>query len=65
MLSTLLKQACKKHADKAALLFEGNSYTFEQLNKLTDSLASAFFHLNIRPGDKVAFFLTNRPEAIL
>jgi long-chain acyl-CoA synthetase len=65
MLYDLVEQTCEIHADKTALLFNKEKYTFDQLKKLTSDLASSFIHLNIKPGDKIAFFLTNRPEAIL
>lgn len=65
MLNNLLEKSCEKHADKIALLFSGKNYSYHQLKVMTHTLAYSFIHLNIKPGDKVAFFLTNCPEAIL
>lgn len=65
MLADLLDQVCEQHADKVALIYKEKSYTYAQLNNLVNKLAAAFLTLNLKPGDKVAFFLSNRPEAIL
>lgn len=65
MLNTLLEKTCEKQGDKTAVHFFEKKYTYNHLKNLTQCLASSFIHLNIQPNDKIAFFLTNRPEAIL
>ncbi|MHB1949375.1 MAG: class I adenylate-forming enzyme family protein [Gammaproteobacteria bacterium] len=65
MLANLLDQVCEKHADKVALIYKEKTYTYAQLHYLVNKLAAALLNLKLLPGDKVAFFLSNRPEIIL
>lgn len=65
MLANLLSTTCEKYSGNTALVFSEEKYTFHELNQLTQRLASSFLQLNIREGDKIAFFLTNCPEAVL
>jgi long-chain acyl-CoA synthetase len=65
VLNNLLENTCEKFKDKTALIFFEKKYSFENLKETSLILASAFIHLNIQPNDKVAFFLTNCPEAIV
>lgn len=64
MLANLLDQVCERQADKIALIFKDKTYTYAQLRNVVNKLASAFLNLQLQPGDKVAFFLSNRPETI-
>lgn len=65
MLNNLLENTCEKFQDKTALIFFEKKYSYQKLKEISHILASALIHLNIQPNDKVAFFLTNCPEAIV
>lgn len=47
--------------DKPALVFEGRTYTYRQLNEEVNRLANGLRALGIEPGDRVALFLPNIP----
>ena len=50
--------------NKAALIFEGKSFSYEQLNQLVNCAANGLRNLGIEKGDRVAIYLPNIPEFI-
>lgn len=50
--------------DRTAVIFEGKSYTYSQINERSNRLANALMNLGIKKGDKIAFFQTNCPQYI-
>ncbi|MCT7952595.1 long-chain-fatty-acid--CoA ligase [Ancylothrix sp. C2] len=51
--------------DKIALVFEDKSYTYKQLDRLTNRVANGLRDLGIHRGDRVALFLPNIPEFVI
>lgn len=51
--------------NKTALLFEGKSFTYKELDKLANRVANGLRGLGISRGDRVALFLPNIPEFII
>ncbi|HLO50050.1 MAG TPA: long-chain fatty acid--CoA ligase [Kamptonema sp.] len=49
---------------KTALIFEGKSFSYEQLDRLVNSAANGLRNLGIEKGDRVAIYLPNIPEFI-
>jgi acyl-CoA synthetase (AMP-forming)/AMP-acid ligase II len=45
--------------ERAAIVFEGNRYTFSQLNERTNRLANALENLGVQKGDRVAMLQVN------
>jgi len=50
---------------KPALVFEGRTYTHEQLWMLVQQCGNAFRRLGVRPGDRVSLLLPNCPEWLI
>src|SRR4051794_39643651 len=50
--------------DGVALRFEGRSITWSELHERVGALAAAFAQRGVRPGDRVAILMTNRPEFV-
>ena len=48
--------------DRAAILFEGRSITYRELDESSNRLANALGGLGIERGDRVAIYLPNTPE---
>ncbi len=65
MLNYLLDNISVKLPDKAALIIQQKTYTYRELCKLTQSLASSLLRRGISPGDRVAFLLPNCLEIVL
>ncbi len=63
-LSELLRRQRKRHPQKKALLFEDQSWTYTQLDAITDRIAATLLQLGVQPGDRVALHFSNRPEMV-
>lgn len=50
---------------KTALIFEGKSFTYKELDKLANRVANGLRGLGISRGDRVALFLPNIPEFMI
>lgn len=60
-----IERASRLFPDKAALIFEGKSFTYFELNQSVNRVANSLRELKINKGDRVALFLPNIPEFII
>ena len=63
-LGSLPERAARRWGAREALCFKGRRLTFADLTAGVDRAAKGLIALGIRPGDKVALWLLNRPEWI-
>jgi fatty-acyl-CoA synthase len=63
-LGSLPERAARRWGAREALCFKGRRLTFADLAIGVDRAAKGLIALGIRPGDKVALWLLNRPEWI-
>jgi len=63
-LGSLPERAARRWGAREALCFKGRRLTFADLASGVDRAAKGLIALGIRPGDKVALWLLNRPEWI-
>ena len=63
-IPSLFRDAAKRFADKPALYAGGKSYTFRELDELTDRIALNLIDAGVKVGDKVLFML-NRSHALI
>jgi len=61
-LAQLLNQAFIQHADREALHFMGNSWSYRQLDQLSLALAAYLQTLPLAKGDRVALMMPNVPQ---
>ena len=61
----LLTEAAKDRPHHTALLFEGRAFTYDELDRLTDRVASALTGLEAGRGEVVAIFLDSGPELLV
>jgi long-chain acyl-CoA synthetase len=61
----LLRRSAARVPDKPATVFHGQSLTFRELDALSNSLANGLRALGVAKGDRVALFMTNRPEYLI
>ena len=61
-LPTLVRKALQKYAERTALISEGEYYSYSTLDAKSSALAAAFQDNGVTPGDRIAVFLSNRPE---
>jgi long-chain acyl-CoA synthetase len=60
-----IERGAKFFPHKAALIFEGKSFTYKQLNELVNRAANGLQGLGVKRGDRVALFLPNIPEFVI
>ena len=60
-----LERGTRLFPNKIALIFENQSYTYQQLNQIVNQLAHGLQKKGINKGDRVALFLPNIPEFVL
>ncbi|MEM7194000.1 MAG: AMP-binding protein [Pseudomonadota bacterium] len=64
-LSGLLSHHAKYRADEIGFVFDGNSWTWAELNCETNRLAAALMDLGLRKGDKFATVMANSEELMM
>lgn len=60
----LLDMPVAENPDKAAIIFEGSTTTYRQLDEAANRVANALIGMGLEPGDRVAVQLENRPEFV-
>ena len=63
-IGELPERAAQRWGAREALCFRGRRWTFAELATAVDRVARGLIALGIRPGDKVALWMLNRPEWI-
>lgn len=64
-LGDYLRERAKLHPDKIALSFYGTSWTYQQIDDLSEKFAALLATRGYGAGDKVAIFLQNCPQLII
>lgn len=61
-IGSLPERAARRWGAREALCFQGRRWTFAELSQRVDRAARGLLALGVRPGDKVALWMVNRPE---
>lgn len=61
----MLWESAQRFPEKIAVIYQGQKISFRELDGLVNSFANALSKLGVRKGDRVALFMTNRPEYII
>ena len=61
----LLRRTAERTPDKWATVFHEQKLTFRELEGLSNGLANGLRELGVAKGDRVALFMTNRPEYLI
>jgi len=65
-VADLVSKKAEENGEREWLVFEdGRTYSYREVDTLSDSLATGFYKLGIREDEKVAIFAFNSPEWIL
>jgi long-chain acyl-CoA synthetase len=64
-LHQFLADAADRHPERIAVVFEGENYTFRELDGAGNAFANALPGMGFRPGHRVALVVSNRPEWII
>jgi non-ribosomal peptide synthetase component E (peptide arylation enzyme) len=61
-IGELLDRTAQRFGTREALMFAGQRWRFQDLRADSDQAARGLLQCGMQPGDKVALWLTNRPE---
>ena len=64
-LSRLLENTAKRIPRRTGLRFEGESYTYQELDTLTNRMAGGLAAAGLRPGDRCILMMPSCPEFII
>ena len=64
-LMDVVSESASQRPKHPALLFQGNTILYSELDRLSISFANALAELGVKPGDRVALLLPNSPQIIL
>ncbi len=64
-IAILLRESAKTHPEKPALLFDGGSLTFRQVDELSDRLAAGLRSMGLAAGDRIGLQLPNIPQFVV
>lgn len=61
----MLWESAQRFPEHTAVIFQGQHLSYRELDGLASSFANALANLGVRKGDRVALYMTNRPEYII
>lgn len=61
----MLWESAQRFPEKIAVVFQGRKISYRELDGLANSFANALANLGVKKGDRVALYMTNRPEYII
>jgi long-chain acyl-CoA synthetase len=61
-LGQVLPAAAVKYGDKTALIADNKTFSFRELDRLSNALAISLSKLGVAPGDRVTLYATNSWE---
>ncbi|MFW9896860.1 MAG: AMP-binding protein, partial [Candidatus Thorarchaeota archaeon] len=62
---TLVEQNAEQFADKIAIKFEEQTFTYKEFNEWVNRYAHFFISMGIEKGDVIELMMTNRPEYLI
>jgi long-chain acyl-CoA synthetase len=64
-IASALIESAAKYPEKILIRFEGKSFTYKQINELSEQLAAGLIEAGLRAGDRIALYLPNVPEFVI
>lgn len=64
-LVDVISESASERPKHPALLFQGSTVSYSELERLSNAFANALIELGVKPGDRVALLLPNTPQLIL
>ena len=61
-IGEMLDRAVARFGAREALMFQGQRWSFRDLQADSDRAARGLLQCGVQPGEKVSLWLTNRPE---
>ncbi len=64
-IGDLPREAARRWGEREALVFESTRWSFSEFASRVDAVAKGLLALGVEPGDRVAIWVSNRPEWLL
>jgi long-chain acyl-CoA synthetase len=64
-LVDVFSESVSQRPDHPALIFQGKTISYRELQSLSAAFANALINLGIKPGDRIALLLPNSPQMIV
>jgi long-chain acyl-CoA synthetase len=61
----MLWESAQRFPEKIAVIFQGRKISYRELDGLANCFANALATIGVKKGDRVALYMTNRPEYII
>jgi long-chain acyl-CoA synthetase len=61
----MLWESAQRFPEKIAVIFQGQKISYRELDGLANCFANALAKLGVKKGDRVALYMTNRPEYVI
>ncbi len=65
LVNHFLEQSAQRFSDKTALIYQGQRFTYAEIDSRADRLAHALAARGVERGDRVAVFMDNSVEAVI
>ena len=65
LLITGFERACEKYADKTAIIYLGEKFSYLKIKELIDRFATALHELGVKKDDKVMLYIPNCPQFLI
>src|SRR5579871_5442141 len=63
-LQEAIRRGRRDHPDRPALLFEGQTWSYGDLDAITDCMAMNLLAAGLQPGDRVGLLFANGPQIV-
>ena len=64
-IAAALVASAAKYSERTLIRFEGKSYSYGQVDQISDQLASGLIEAGLQAGDRIALYLPNVPEFVI
>ena len=65
LLITGFERACEKYADKTAIIYLGQKFSYLKIKELIDRFATALHELGVKKDDKMMLYIPNCPQFLI
>lgn len=60
-----VERMCQKYPDKAAIIYLGETWTYAEMQDLSNRFANALYNLGVRKGDRFMIYIPNCPQFLI
>jgi len=65
LIFTRFERMCEKYADRPAIIYLGQTFSYARLKNLIDRFAAGLSHLGVKKGDRVMIYISNSVQWVI